>query len=160
MIKDAKDYVKPIALKFSEENLISESDEWANLTPEDGIAGNTTYRKGKTLEELYGKEKAVEIKLKQSVPCSDETKKKISKTLKENPVSYWLNETRSEETKKKISDGNRNKKVSSESREKISQATKGIPKQKIMCPYCEIIGGEPQMKRWHFDNCKLKKEHE
>ncbi len=36
------DYVKPIALKFSEENNIVESDEWANLKDEDGLVGGTS----------------------------------------------------------------------------------------------------------------------
>ena len=31
------------------------------------------------------------------------------------------------------------------------------PKPKITCPHCNKIGGLPQMKRWHFDNCKEKK---
>lgn len=34
-----EDYVKPIALKFSEENNIVESEEWANLEFENGING-------------------------------------------------------------------------------------------------------------------------
>lgn len=28
------------------------------------------------------------------------------------------------------------------------------PKQKVKCPYCKKVGGLPQMKRWHFENCK------
>lgn len=30
------------------------------------------------------------------------------------------------------------------------------PKQKIICPHCKLEGGFPQMKRWHFNNCKQK----
>jgi hypothetical protein len=33
---------------------------------------------------------------------------------------------------------------------------KGIPRKKIKCPYCEMIGAENTMPRWHFDNCKKK----
>lgn len=29
-------------------------------------------------------------------------------------------------------------------------------KIKITCPYCLATGGKTNMKRWHFDNCKLK----
>lgn len=36
-----KDYVKPIALKFSEENDIVNSKEWANLKLEDGLFGGS-----------------------------------------------------------------------------------------------------------------------
>jgi hypothetical protein len=30
------------------------------------------------------------------------------------------------------------------------------PKTKIQCPHCDLIGGDSQMKRWHFDKCKNK----
>ena len=30
-------------------------------------------------------------------------------------------------------------------------------KPKITCPHCHQEGGNSQMKRWHFDNCKHKK---
>jgi hypothetical protein len=33
------------------------------------------------------------------------------------------------------------------------------PKNKVSCPHCGAVGGESIMKRWHFDNCKLKKEN-
>jgi len=33
------------------------------------------------------------------------------------------------------------------------------PKNKVACPHCGAIGGEGIMKRWHFNNCKLKKEN-
>lgn len=33
------------------------------------------------------------------------------------------------------------------------------PKNRISCPHCGVVGGEGIMKRWHFDNCKLKKEN-
>ena len=38
-----------------------------------------------------------------------------------------------------------------------SDKLKGLPKSIITCPICEKSGGEPQMKRWHFDNCKIDK---
>lgn len=30
------------------------------------------------------------------------------------------------------------------------------PKKKIQCPHCKLIGGSNAMKRWHFNNCKLR----
>lgn len=39
-------------------------------------------------------------------------------------------------------------------RENISLAKRGIAKLKLECPHCGKIGGEPQMKQWHFANCK------
>lgn len=37
---------------------------------------------------------------------------------------------------------------------KMSLKKKGISKPTIQCPHCNKIGGLPQMKQWHFDNCK------
>jgi group I intron endonuclease len=41
------------------------------------------------------------------------------------------------------------KKHSEESLNKMKK-----PKEEVNCPYCNKIGGIPQMKRWHFTNCK------
>lgn len=155
---DDDNYVKPIALKFSEENDIVESNDWANFKPENGLDGGTEWRKGKTLIDLYGEEKAEEIKKKKSIPQSEETKLKISKTLKENPVNFWLGKERSEETKIKIGNIHRGKEVSQETRQKISESTKGISQPKVECPHCGKTGGNSSMKRWHFDNCKVKSD--
>lgn len=45
---------------------------------------------------------------------------------------------------------------SDEHKRNISAAKKGIAKLKVVCPHCGVIGGEPQMKQWHFNNCKRK----
>jgi hypothetical protein len=39
---------------------------------------------------------------------------------------------------------------------KASEETKLKLRQQIVCPHCGKIGGQSIMKRWHFDNCKLK----
>lgn len=36
----------------------------------------------------------------------------------------------------------------------LSIAKSGIPKPVIKCPHCDKTGGLPQMKQWHFDQCK------
>ena len=53
--------------------------------------------------------------------------------------------------------------VTEETRAKIRLANigrevfmKGKHFPKVGCPHCNIIGGIIPMKRWHFDNCKLK----
>jgi len=38
---------------------------------------------------------------------------------------------------------------------KISAKLKGVSKKKVQCPHCEKIGGAGNMKRYHFDNCKV-----
>lgn len=43
-------------------------------------------------------------------------------------------------------------------RPNISAAMQGknkFPKFVVKCPHCEKLGGQPQMMRWHFDNCKI-----
>lgn len=41
-------------------------------------------------------------------------------------------------------------------RYKISETMTGVPKPKVQCPHCLKSGGQPQMLRWHFENCKHK----
>lgn len=56
---------------------------------------------------------------------------------------------------------NRGKSPSLETRKKQAEANKGqgkgIPKPIVICPHCGKEGGAPQLKRWHFDNCKYTK---
>lgn len=47
--------------------------------------------------------------------------------------------------------------TSLESNEKRSQTMRGITKPVLKCPHCGKEGGAPQMKQWHFNNCKRKK---
>jgi hypothetical protein len=47
---------------------------------------------------------------------------------------------------------------SEKTKAKVSVALKGIPKPKVTCPHCSKEGGISQMKQWHFDNCKLKRD--
>lgn len=70
------------------------------------------------------------------VPHTEETKKKISETLKGHYVS--------EESKQKM----RGKRK--------SYSSKGKPKRTTICPHCGKEGAIAMMKRWHFDNCKEK----
>ena len=84
---------------------------------------------------------------------SEEHKRKISEAHKGKKIS--------EETRQKM----KNKTFSEETRQKLREAcrTKASkePKPQVTCPHCNKTGGEPSMKRWHFDNCKHKqlKEH-
>jgi hypothetical protein len=47
--------------------------------------------------------------------------------------------------------------MSDEQKEKISLSNKGMKKPTTKCPHCNIIGGVPVLKRFHFNNCKFKK---
>lgn len=45
---------------------------------------------------------------------------------------------------------------SDEHKRKISESLKGKPHDTVECPHCNKAGGRRAMKRWHFENCKLK----
>jgi hypothetical protein len=83
---------------------------------------------GKSYEERYGKEKALEL----------------IKLRKENQKKVW--DRRSKEQKeiiaKKVAKGHKGKKKTKQ--------------EVVKCPYCDIKGAAGIMKRWHFNNCKKK----
>jgi group I intron endonuclease len=99
----------------------------------DGSTGGDSLSNHPDLENI--KEKIRKARVKQKINHSIETREKISKAQK-GPLAYWYRRERSDEVNKKVSD-----------------ALIGIPKKTIVCPHCNKSGGEPQMKRWHFDNC-------
>ena len=61
-----------------------------------------------------------------------------------------------DENKIKVSNFHKGKILNSEHKRKIGLAN-SRPQQKIECPHCNLIGGIPNMKRYHFESCKLKK---
>lgn len=100
----------------------------------------------------YGKEKTAEIKEKisianrgkvRSIECRENHSKKMRGP---NNPNY----------KKGFMLGVQHTK---EARIKISEALKGKKKTIITCPHCNFTGGLPSLKRWHFDNCKIKPRH-
>lgn len=115
-----------------------------------------------------------------SNPSSDarlkmaEAKKSESLETKHKRSTAAKNRIRSpltEETKQKISKANSGKRRSVESKKKMSIAKLGKPsyprttenksklskpKEKVMCPHCNKIGGISSMSRWHFKNCNMK----
>lgn len=91
--------------------------------------GKTSSRKGKTYEEIYGEEKAKQMKKKMSdtalkgadhprygIPLSSETKKKLSES--------HTGKKHTEETKKLLSKIHTGKKLSEEHKKKISESGK------------------------------------
>ena len=60
------------------------------------------------------------------------------------------------DTKNKMSESLTGKIRTIDFKENLSKLYKGIPKEKVECPHCHKEGGLPQMKRYHFDNCKEK----
>ena len=54
------------------------------------------------------------------------------------------------------------KPVSEENKQKYRNLYKGVKREfkTIQCPYCQLQGKENVMYRWHFKNCKKKKEND
>jgi len=214
--------VVEVALKFSSDNDIVNSKEWANQKPENGLDGGTpgtkhteetkanmrkprsekakaNMRKPKSEEHKAKMRKArkphsEETKAKMRKPKSEETKAKMSKAKKqiseehkdkisvrqtgkkhteEHKAAQSVRQTgkkrgtykksgkpqkpRSNKGKPKSEEhkANMRKPKSEEHKAKMSEAKKGKPKPQVTCPHCGKTGGNSNMKRWHFDNCKL-----
>lgn len=145
-------------------------------------------RVGMTYEDLFGEEKAKEIKAKHRANVTGEKNPRYGKpgtftgkthakeTLEKRRKSYeeQYGEERAAELKKKCSENNagannpmygkvgamKGKTHSVEARAKMSAARKGkkhTPRKILICPHCEKASDSSNAKRWHFDNCKLKK---
>jgi hypothetical protein len=48
-------------------------------------------------------------------------------------------------------------KYTQEQRQARSVLQRGSTRKRIECPHCLLVGGSNNMKRWHFDNCGLRK---
>jgi hypothetical protein len=89
---------------------------------------------------------------------SEETKQKIRES-KKGFVARPKGFNHSEEIKQKIKEARSKQPFLEETKLKIGNANRGKNKPKLKCPFCQKIGGSPQMKQWHFDNCKFKSKN-
>jgi hypothetical protein len=102
---------------------------------------------------------------------SDETKKKISNSLKGHE-GYKHNKDHCDKLSKMFKGRKspmKGKSQSDDTKLKISEHTKkrwdngeltsysGYKHELVKCPYCDKIGGKGLMNRWHFENCKINK---
>jgi len=108
-------------------------------------------KKGK-LNPMYGipctAETRAKISASQCAAMTLERRKRISDSKKGHTVSY--------ETRAKISTSMKGRLHTANTREKMRIAKSGKSQIKVTCPHCNKEGGICNMKRWHFDNCKLK----
>lgn len=176
---DNQEAYTDFALRFSKENNIVDSSDWANLRDENGLdgapIGNTNNLGNKHSEEtkrvmsvqkagennpFFGRQHTEETKKMMSVSHAGyshqkESKDKISKSYKE-----WLSKNPhpkegtlcSKETKDKIRIGLVGKRHTEERKTKLSDAASRRPD--VTCPHCGKIGKINQLSRWHFNNCK------
>jgi hypothetical protein len=137
-----KEEIRNLALYMSEELNVVNSSDWANLKPEDGVMGGaTTNGRVWTDEE---KEKA-----------------RIAKSGENHPM---FGKKQSRETAEKRNAKNRGQKRTKEQIENVKNGRKNSKKEKKktvrlerLCPVCNFIGKGPNMARYHFNNCKLRK---
>jgi hypothetical protein len=170
------------ALKFSEDNDIVESNEWANMIPEDGLGGGS-WMKGLTLEEISKNHEAIREKLskpkteehKQNLSMSttgrilsEEHKSSISKSMinRYKDEEFYLDfcETMNKVNKKEDKRKQAGQKIKEkwkdpEYLEKMKiRNEKSAFKETLTCPHCGKHGKKGPMSRWHFDNCRNKNE--
>lgn len=93
----------------------------------------TEETKAKMSASRIGMKVSDEVRINMSKPKSDQHKVNLTIAQK----LRWINNPCTDETKLKM-----------------SNIKKGIPKRIIECPHCGKSGGELQMCRWHFNNCK------
>jgi len=107
--------------------------------------------KDKTYEEIHGKKKAAEIKKKQS--------EAIRPPARTGEDHHLFGKKRPDHSAKLKGKPNyklrgRSHPHTNESKQKLSIAKTGVPRNKLTCPHCGKIGGDGNMQRWHFNNCK------
>ena len=83
---------------------------------------------------------------------TEQTKQILREKRKLQKSSGWK---WSEESRLKACQRKRSK-HSEESKKKISEKMADRKKPIVACPHCGKEGGFPQMRQWHFDNCKEK----
>jgi len=110
--------------------------------------------KEKIRKSAIGREHSPQTKMKMS-----ETRKNVPKSdvHRMNISASHLGKTghkHTEETKKKLSDALLGRPVSEETRTKMSQTQKNKPRPVLTCPHCGKSGGNSNMVRYHFENCR------
>ena len=140
---DKNDLVE-FATFFSEELDIVNSDEWANLTIENGLDGGDS---GVYPTWLIGHRDSEETKNKRAKSISGAKNGMYGKTGKSNP---FYGKSHSIETILKLK-----KPKTEEEKKKYREAKRPIGK----CPHCGKEGHLSIMKRWHFEKCKVKNSY-
>ena len=134
---------------------------WAD--PERKAAWSNAVKKSMSTPEYKAKRSAVAkrvnndpiikaklIATRKAIWSSAEKRAKLSETMRAVLSTPEARQKKSEAAKLALS--------SPEARKKLSLAHLGRVKQKVCCPHCGKIGGIGSMRRWHFDNCKLKEK--
>jgi len=155
MCKDWKKELEEYVARATKKQHISDAYLIAVASPERKTKLSNA-GKGKTLSEERKANMRKARANQESRPHSEESKLKISEVKKGKPA-HNKNIPHSEKAKQKMSENSPKKGKPAYNKGKPSP-NKGVPKPKLTCPHCGQEGGNSQMKRWHFDNCKLKRD--
>lgn len=129
---------------------------------------------GKTFVDRFGEKRASQIGEKISKSNTGKQRHSVEhlRRLSERMVGNRFGASISDEVRKRkrerwLAKNNPNfgKPLSDDTKKKISIAKSGVPSKykghqrpKIECPHCGTIGAVGVMGRWHFDNCKHRKD--
>lgn len=137
---NSEEEIKKLGLYYSDLYSVVESNEWANLMEENGIGGITSgcFQKG-------------------TVPAN---KGKLMPVISQSKIKYWENwRSQNPEYKSKWKINNYQKKGYANV-SKIAKQKAAINNTKLLvCPHCNKKSNVGNAKRWHFDNCKVKRDN-
>jgi 5-methylcytosine-specific restriction endonuclease McrA len=136
------------------------------FTPEGrarAIAANTGRKHTEETKQKLREARARQVE-RQGDVMPAESRKKLSEAAKGRVLSTEHKEkigkgnkgkSRSDEYKRQISLRMTGRVKSKETLDKLREKASKEPKPQVTCPHCGKIGGEPSMKRWHMDKCRL-----
>lgn len=102
------------------------------------------------LEKGHGWNKGIS-----ATPQAKENMSIAQKKSQEGKPGTFTGKKHTEETKKQMRESAKNKPaVTEETKKKLRKKKKARPT--LICPHCGKIGDASGLKRWHYDNCKLK----
>ena len=131
---------------------VVESKEWANLKEEYGDGGGA---RGEG-NGMYGKTHTDEVKAAQGKVATDRFKGKSYEELYGIEKALELKRKRSAALKGKNNSGSHNPMFGTQHKEssKQLQSQRAKNRPKLECPHCGIVCASSQYNRWHGDKCK------
>lgn len=123
------------------------------------ITSDDTHITPELYQTLYEEHKRAISEFNTGRKRSEETKQNISnalanRKLSDSHVEKMRAVKRTEEQKENLRIKCSGRKHTEEEIEKQIKAQIGKKQVQVVCPHCGKIGGNGQMARWHFDNCK------